>query len=108
MNLTELSNALTRVYNKLGNKYIIDNFFSEPFEFKVNVIYGDPYEYHKYYVDVYSVPDMQQFFTYRPEKKKDAFRADVNVIGIKFKSMIEYIDSEKKGLIGVNFMNVEK
>ena len=108
MNLTELSNALTRVYNKLGNKYILDNFISEPFEFKVKVRYGESDEYHKYYVDVYSVPDMPRFFTYRPEKKKNAFLADVNFIGLKFKSMIEYIDSERKGLIGVNFMNVEK
>ena len=108
MNLTELSNALTRVYNKLGNKYILDNFFSEPFEFKVKVRYGESDEYHKYYVDVYSVPDMPRFFTYRPEKKKNAFLTDVNFIGLKFKSMIEYIDSERKGLIGVNFMNVEK
>lgn len=112
MNLTELSNALTRVYNKLGNKYILDNFISEPFEFKVKVRYGDPGEYHKYYVDVYSIPDMPEFFKYTPElrkkEKKDVVGAYINVIEIKFKSMIEYIDSERKGLIGVNFMNVEK
>jgi beta-galactosidase beta subunit len=112
MDLTQLSNVLTKVYNTVGNRYITDNFISEPFEFKVKVRYGDPYEYHKYYVDVYSIPDMPEFFKYTPElrkkEKKDVVGADVNVIGIKFKSLIEYVDNERKGLIGVNFMNVKK
>jgi hypothetical protein len=55
---------------------------------------------------------MPEFFKYTPElrkeKKKDVVGADVNVIGLKFKSLIEYVDNERKGLIGVNFMNVKK
>ena len=112
MNLTELSNILTKLYNTVGNRYIAQNFISEPFEFKVNVRYGDPYEYHKYYVDVYSIPDMPEFFKYTPElrkkEKKDVVGVYVNVIELKFKSLIEYVDNERKGLIGVNFMNVKK
>jgi hypothetical protein len=112
MNLTELSNILTKLYNTVGNKYITQNFISEPFEFKVKVRYGEPYEYHKYYVDVYSIPDMPEFFKYTPElrkkEKKDVVGAYVNVIELKFKSLIEYVDTERKGLIGVNFMNVKK
>ena len=112
MNLTELSNILTKLYNTVGNRYITQNFISEPFEFKVNVRYGDPYEYHKYYVDVYSIPDMPEFFKYTPElrkkEKKDVVGAYVNIIELKFKSLIEYVDTERKGLIGVNFMNVKK
>ena len=112
MNLGELSNVLTKLYNKLGNKYLVDNFITEPFEFKVNVRYGNPYEYHKYYVDVYSIPDMPEFFKYTPElrkkEKKDVVGVYVNVIELKFKSLIEYVDNDRKGLIGVNFMNVKK
>jgi len=112
MNLTELSNVLTKLYNTVGNKYITKNFISEPFEFKVNVRYGDPHEYHKYYVDVYSIPDMPEFFKYTPElrkkEKKDVVGAYVNVIELKFKSLIGYVDAERKGLFGVNFMNVKK
>ena len=112
MNLTELSNILTKLYNKLGNKYITDNFITDPFEFKVKVRYGDPYEYYKYYVDVYSIPDIPEFLKYTPEirkeKKKDVVGAYVNVVEIKFKSIIEYVDPERKSLICVNFMNVKK
>ena len=112
MNRTELSNVLTKLYNTVGNKYITHNFISEPFEFKVKVRYGDPGDYHKYYIDVYSIPDMPNFFKYTPElrqkEKKDVVGADVNVIGHKFKSLIEYVDTERKGLIGVNFMNIKK
>ena len=112
MNLTELSNVLTKLYNTVGNRYITQNFISKPFEFKVKVRYGEPYEYHKYYVDVYSIPDMPEFFKYTPElrqkEKKDVVGAYVNVIELKFKSLIEYVDTERKGLIGVNFMNVKK
>ena len=71
MNLTELSNILTKLYNKLGNKYITDNFITDPFEFKVKVRYGDPYEYYKYYVDVYSIPDIPEFLKYTPELRKE-------------------------------------
>ena len=112
MNLTELSHVLTKLYNKLGNKYLVDNFITEPFEFEVKVKYGDPYEYYKYYAEVYSIPDMPHDFRYRPEvrkeKKKYAVGADISVVGSDFKSMIEYVDPEKKQSIGVNFMNVKK
>ena len=112
MNLTELSHVLTKLYNKLGNKYLVDNYITKPFEFEVKVRYGDPYEYHKYYAEVYSIPDMPDDFRYIPEvrkeKKKLSPSVDVKIVEHEFKSMIEYVDPEKKGLIGVNFMNVKK
>lgn len=109
MNLTELSNILTKAYNTIGNSYITKNFISEPFVFKVEVRYGDLYEYHEYYADISSVPDMPEFFRYRPEVRKKLNKVNVGVdreiIGFEFKEMISYIDSERAKLIGVNFIN---
>ena len=112
MNLTELSNVLTKLYNTVGNKYITHNFISEPFEFKVKVRYGEPYEYHGYYAEVYSIPDMPEDFRYKPEvrvkKNKWVDGVHISVVINEFQKMIEYVNPERKGLIGVNFMNVKK
>lgn len=112
MTREELSNILTKLYNKLGNKYLVDNFITEPFEFKVNVRIGSPYEYHGYYAEVYSIPDMPEDFRYKPEVRKEknklADGVHISVVINEFQKMIEYVNPERKGLIGVNFMNRQK
>lgn len=112
MNLKELSDVLTKMYNKLGNKYLTDNFITEPFEFEVNVRMGGPYEYHDYYAEVYCVPDMPNYFQYRPEVRKEknkwADGVDISVVITQFQKMIEYVDSKRKGKIGINFMSKKK
>ena len=108
MRLDTLSNVLEKVYNKLGNKYLTDNFVTEPFEFKVNVRYDRDNEYYDYIVDVYSIPDIPKGFEYKPEikemKKTDGI--DISVLKHEFKQMIKYVDdSFSKRIYGVNFVN---
>jgi len=109
MNLTELSNILTKVYNTLGNNYIMENYISEPFEFKVNVRYGNPYEYYDYYAEIYSVPDIPEYFKYKPEVKKKLNKigagVDIKIIELKFKQMISYVDPDRAKKTGVLFNN---
>lgn len=74
MKLDALSNILEKVYNKLGNKYLTDNFITEPFEFKVKVRYVGDDEYYDYIVDVYSTPDIPKSFEYKPEiRERDKY-----------------------------------
>lgn len=112
MNLTELSNILTKVYNTIGNRYIIENYTVGPFEFKVIVRYGYPYEYHDYYAEVYSVPEIPEYFRYKPEVRKEKKKlspiVDFKIVELEFKETISYIDLERASKIGVNFMNVKK
>lgn len=107
MNLTQLSDSLEKIYNKLGNKYLTDNFITEPFEFKVKVRYGTDDDNHKYVADVYSIPDVPRDFDYKPELKKIKIIDGIHrsVLNFKFQEMIEYVDLSKKGQIGINFVN---
>ena len=112
MNLTELSNILTKVYNTIGNRYIIENYTVGPFEFKVRIRYGNPYEYHDYYAEVYSVPEIPEYFRYKPEVRKEKKKlspiVDYAFVELEFKKIISYIDPERSSKFGVNFMNVKK
>jgi hypothetical protein len=103
MNLTELSLALTKVYNRFGNEYITDNFICEPFKFEVTVKYVDSYQYD-YIAYVHSIPKVPKTFEYKPEIKKD-MRADITVIEHEFRQFIRYIDPNRAKLTGVIFVN---
>lgn len=109
MNLTQLSNVLEKIYNTLGNKYLTDNFITDPFEFKVKVRYGTDEDYYNYIIEVYSVPNIPQSFYYKPEvKKRDNKQADgidITVLAYEFKNMIEYVDGSYKTGTGIKFMN---
>lgn len=107
MNLGELSNILEKLYNKLGNKYLTDNFVTEPFEFKVNVIYDRDNDMYDYIVKVYSNPDIPDSFYYKPEIKEEK-RMDgihISVLKSKFKEYIQYVEPSSKRHYGIEFMN---
>ena len=107
MNLGELSNILEKLYNKLGNKYLTDNFVTEPFEFKVNVIYDRDNDMYDYIVKVYSNPDIPEEFFYEPEIKEEK-RMDgihISVLKSKFKEYIQYVEPSSKRYYGIDFMN---
>ena len=109
MNLTQLSNVLELVYNKLGNKYLTDNFITEPFDFKVKVRYGGNDEYYDYIIDIESTPDMPKSFWYKPEVKKEknkrADGIDITVLHNEFKEMYKYVDdSPRLKSVGINFI----
>ena len=115
MKLESLSKILEKLYNTMGNKHLVDNYETGPFEFKVNVRRGDKDDdLYSYVVEVYSTPDMPRRFMYRPEVKEKnkiwADAIDISVLRSKFKEYIKYIDSSFGGFgktIGVVFMNME-
>ena len=107
MNLTTLSIILTKLFNNLGNKYLTDNFVTEPFEFKVNVRYGDRGESHGFVVDIHSKPDMPESFNYKPEIKKEKIvhGIDISVLKYEFRKMIEYTGFKYVDNTRINFVN---
>ena len=109
MNLTQLSTVLTKLYNKLGNRYLTKNFITEPFEFDVKMVYQPDNDYHDYIIQVFSNRLMPDSFEFTPEVKetKVADGAHISVISHEFKKMYNYIETndKRKGLVGVQFMN---
>lgn len=110
MNLGELSTSLEKIYNTVGNRYLTSNFITEPFEFKVKVIYDRDNDMYDYIIQVYSIPDIPDSFKYRPEVKESK-RVDgihISVLKSKFKEYIQYIDPNTNRYYGIEFMNLEK
>lgn len=111
MNLTLLSEILEKMYNTLGNKYLTKNFITEPFDFKVKVIYDRDDEYYDYIIQVYSIPDIPKSFNYKPEvrelENKWADAIDLSVLSNEFKKYVEYVDPSSKRIYGLKFMNRE-
>jgi len=112
MNLGTLSNVLEKLYNRLGNKYLTDNFKTEPFEFKVKVIYDRDDPYDDYHIQIYTVPDIPENFFYKPEvkeeKKEWSDGIHISVLKNKFKEYTQYVDPTSKRYYGIKFMNVKK
>lgn len=109
MNLTTLSNILEKMYNTMGNKYLVDNFETTPFEFKVKVLYDRDDPYDDYHIQIYTVPDIPENFFYRPEKKKGwSDGIHISVLENKFKEYTQYADPSSKRYYGIKFMNKEK
>jgi hypothetical protein len=106
--MKDLDKKLEKVYNTLGNKYITDNFISEPFEFRVKIRRGDrDDDLQDYIVEVYSIPNMPKSFTYKPEKNEFLNGIHISVLKSKFKEFIKYVDSSfggYGGTVGVNFI----
>ncbi len=110
MNLGELSTSLEKIYNTVGNRYLTGNFITEPFEFKVKVIYDRDNDMYDYIIQVYSIPDIPDSFKYRPENKESK-RVDgihISVLKSKFKEYMKYIDPNSNRYYGIEFMNLEK
>ena len=107
MNLTQLSNILTKLYNKLGNNYLTRNFITEPFEFDVKVRYDRDNYICDYIIEVSSIPSIPESFEYRPELNKDAHGVHISVVQGKFLDMYKSVEpiDDRKRFVGVKFMN---
>lgn len=112
--MKDLEKALDRIYNRFGNKYLTDNFDTEPFEFKVRIRKGYRSEnyndFDDYIVEVYSVPDMPESFEYKGGKRDGNDGIHISVLKHKFKEYIGYIDSsfgEFRKTVGIKFMNAK-
>jgi len=106
-----LSNILEKVYNKFGNKYLVSNFETEPFEFKVNVRDGGVDDLYDYVVEVYSTPAIPDTLKYKPGISTTYNGAHITVIKNEFKKQIKFIDpyfGNFGRIYGVEFMNIDK
>ena len=110
--MKDLEKALNRIYNRFGNKYLTDNFDTEPFEFEVRIRKGYRSENYNdltdYIMEIYSVPDMPDGFNYKGGKRNGSNGIDISVFKHKLKELMGYIDTSFGGFgrtLGIKFMN---
>ena len=53
MTLPQLSKSLTSIYNTLGNRWLTENYETEPFDFRVYVRRGDDTDLTDFVAEVY-------------------------------------------------------
>ena len=107
--MKNLDKVLEKIYNKLGNQYLIDNFGVEPFEFKVKIrkAHRDDVS-NDYIIEIYSVPDMPDSFDYKSGKRNGSDGIDISVFKHKLRELIKYVDTsfgEFGKYVGIRFMN---
>ncbi len=107
MNLKQLSAALTSLYNTVGNKWLTDNFETEPFNFRVFVRKGDNDDLTDYVVEVYSDRPIPKAMNYK-DKSKPVHGIHYSVVQHKFKELAEYIDTfgDFRKTLGVKLMDL--
>ena len=109
--MKNMDKVLEKVFSMLGNKYLTDNFDTEPFEFKVKIRKGDrDDDLQDYIVEVYSVPKMPKSFNYKSGRRNGSDGIDISVFKYKLKELIRYVDTSFDGFgrtIGIRFMNVK-
>jgi len=107
--MKNLNTILEKIYNTLGNKYLTDNFDTEPFEFKVKLRKGDrDDDLQDYIIEVYSIPNMPKSLNYKSGKRNGSDGIDISVLKHKFREFIQYVDSSFGGfgrIVGIRFMN---
>lgn len=108
MNLAQFSGQLTKLFNRLGNQWLTDNFETEPFDFKVYVRKGDSSDLTNYVVEVYT--DRPIPLTIKYKKGKGPHGVDgihYSVLSGYLKNLISYV-REFGGLgqtLGVELMD---
>lgn len=95
MNLSQLSKALTSVFNTLGNDWITENLISEPFRFRVYVRRADPYDLTDIVAQVFTDRPIPQTIPYKnpEEQKSKADGIHYSVLQNKFKELANYIET---------------
>jgi len=94
INPKEISSALEKIYNTMGNNYLTSNFITEPFEFKVNFVRTPEDEsLWDYVIRVESTPKMPESLEYRNKKTPNGVDGvHKSVVQHNFKKYIYYID----------------
>lgn len=103
--------TIEKIFNTIGNEYLVSNFETEPFEFKVNIRRGGNDDLYDYIVEINSTPAIPEILKYRPEIGKRADGAHINFIRNEFKNFIRYVDSSFGSFgntMGIEFMNIDK
>lgn len=109
MDYPHLSKSLTKIYNTFANEWIVDNFVSEPFDFRVFVRKGDSSDTTDYVVEVYTDRPIPHTLYY---KDKDAQWADgihYSSVIDKLKELAQYVDNfgQFKKTLGVQLMDLD-
>ena len=112
MNLKILSNQLSKLYNTLGNEWLVNLVETEPFDFRVFVRRADsPDDLHDYEVEIYTDRQMPKSFRYRQNKNSSLYEGiHLSVVSNYFKNLAKYVDpsfGEFRKTLGVSFMDVK-
>ena len=108
MNLKLLSNQLSKIYNTLGNDWLVSNYETKPFEFRVFVRKGDDKDLRDYEVEVYTDRFVPNTFKYKDNNRNKMDGSHISVIENHFKNLATYLDTsfgEFRKTIGVTFMD---
>ena len=106
MTLPQLSKSLTSIYNKLGNKWLTENYETEPFDFRVYVRRGYDTDLTDFVAEVYTDRPFPKALSYKEKKLTDGIH--YSVVEHKFKELAEYVDTfgDFRKTLGVKLMDL--
>ena len=109
MNPSILAKQLTKIYNTLGNDWLVQNYETEPFDFRVYVRRGQGDDLHDYEVEIYSDRLIPKDFKYR-NKKNGIDGSHISFVQNFFKNLATYVDGsfgDFQKTLGVKFMDMD-
>ena len=109
MNSKQISLLISKIFNTIGNSWLVENFETEPFDFRVFLRKGDDSDLTDYVVEVYTDRPFPKTLKYRDELNKWADGADISSISYEFKQLLNYIDrwGDFRKTVSVNFMDMD-
>lgn len=109
MKLADLSKSLTKIYNLFANEWIVDNFDSEPFDFRVYVRKGEVDDLTDYVVEVYTDRPIPHILYYKDNESHKADGVHYSGVVKKLKELASYIDNfgHFQKTLGVQLMDLD-
>jgi len=109
MDYPHLSKALTKIYNTFANEWIVDNFVSEPFDFRVFVRKGDSSDTTDYVVEVYTDRPIPHTLHYKDHEGQAAWGIHYTELINKLKELAQYVDNfgHFQKTLGVQLMDLD-
>lgn len=109
MKLADLSKSLTKIYNLFANEWIVDNFDSEPFDFRVYVRKGEVDDLTDYVVEVYTDRPIPHTLYYKDRESHRADGVHYSTVIHKLKELASYIDNfgHFRNTLGVQLMDLD-
>jgi len=109
MKLADLSKSLTKIYNLFANEWIVDNFDSEPFDFRVYVRKGEVDDLTDYVVEVYTDRPIPHTLYYKDRESHRADGVHYSTVIHKLKELASYIDNfgHFQNTLGVQLMDLD-
>jgi hypothetical protein len=106
MTLNQLSKSLSSIYNTLGNRWLTENFETEPFDFRVYVRRGYDIDLTDFVAEVYTDRPFPKDFSYKEKQNADGIH--YSVVQYKFKELAQYVDTfgDFRKTLGVELMDL--